>query len=85
MQRDAFENFNPEDFLQLAKELENNLANLEVNESSIYRTIFGRIYYAIFLYVRNGYVKILNINLTHKENIKECLILFGLKALLTMF
>lgn len=35
MQRDAFENFNPEDFLQLAKELENNLANLEVNESSI--------------------------------------------------
>ena len=52
MQRDAFENFNPEDFLQLAKELENNLANLEVNESSIYRTIFGRIYYAIFLYVR---------------------------------
>lgn len=85
MQRDAFENFNPEDFLQLAKELENNLANLEVNESSIYRTIFGRIYYAIFLYVRNGYVKILNINLTHKENIKECLILFGLKVLLTMF
>lgn len=34
MQRDAFENFNPEDFLQLAKELENNLANLEFYKST---------------------------------------------------
>lgn len=47
-----FEEFEPIDFLELSKELYNNLEELDSKPSSIKRTIVSRLYYASFLHVR---------------------------------
>jgi len=54
-----FEEFKPVDYYNLAKELSNNISNLNCN-SALKRTIISRAYYAAFLQVRqflknNGY------------------------------
>lgn len=52
MNRETFDNFQPLDFLKLSKYLVNFLEENGWNNSSLERTIFGRLYYGTFLYVR---------------------------------
>lgn len=47
-----FEKFSPIDFLKISEEINNYSDILNVNDSIIERTIFGRLYYASFLYAR---------------------------------
>ncbi len=47
-----FEKFSPIDFLKISEEINKYSDILNVNDSSIERTIFGRLYYASFLYAR---------------------------------
>lgn len=49
---DSFDDFEPLDFLNLAEELSIMENDFNSSESSVKRNIYGRIYYAIFLYVR---------------------------------
>ena len=50
---DSFEDFKPLDFLELAEELSVMENDFNSSDSSVKRNIYGRIYYAIFLYVRD--------------------------------
>ena len=52
MDKEHFENFQPLDFLNLAKKSIEYLERNSWNNSSLERTIFGRVYYGTFLYVR---------------------------------
>lgn len=51
-----FEEFKPIDFLELSKELYENLEELGSKPSAIKRTIVSRLYYASFLHVRAWFV-----------------------------
>lgn len=52
MDKERFENFQPLDFLDLAKKSIEYLEEHSWNNSSLERNIFGRVYYGTFLYVR---------------------------------
>lgn len=52
MNTKKFEKFEPIDFLKISEEINKHSNILDVDESSIERTIFGRLYYASFLYAR---------------------------------
>ena len=52
MDKERFEDFQPLDFLDFAKNLINYLDEFGWGNSSMERTIFGRIYYGTFLYIR---------------------------------
>ena len=47
-----FEQFSPIDFLYVACELNEKLLEFESSSSSVKRTIFGRSYYSIFIFLR---------------------------------
>ena len=52
MDINEFEEFRPLDFFQLANELNENMDKFNSSSSSVKRNIFGRIYYSVFLFVR---------------------------------
>ena len=52
MNQHHFENFQPSDFLSLAEKLIEYNEEHELDNSSLERTIYGRIYYGTFLFVR---------------------------------
>ena len=54
---DEFNNFQPIDFLNVAKELYSDLNEDNQNISAIKRIIYGRIYYATFLFLREWLIK----------------------------
>lgn len=49
---DDFENFDPLDFLEFSKELYDKNEIFKSNSSTLKRVMYGRIYYAVFLFVR---------------------------------
>lgn len=49
---DDFEDINPKEFLDLAHELDNIKDDLDSTNSSLNRNIYMRIYYAVFLFLR---------------------------------
>ena len=49
---DNFEDFEPLFFLDFSKELIEKTDSFKVNETTIKRVVYGRTYYATFLYVR---------------------------------
>lgn len=52
MDESEFEDFNPQNFLEFACELNDSIEKFESPSSSVKRTIFSRIYYAVFLCLR---------------------------------
>lgn len=54
---DEFNNFQPIDFLNVAKDLYSNLNDDTPNSSAIKRIIYGRIYYATFLFIREWLIE----------------------------
>lgn len=54
---EEFDNFQPIDFLNVAKELYYNLNDENPNISAIKRVIYGRIYYATFLFIREWLIE----------------------------
>lgn len=52
MDKQEFEDFNPVDFLNFTLELNKSINDFESSSSSVKRTIFSRIYYAVFLFLR---------------------------------
>ena len=53
---DSFDQFKPIDFLKLAEELSVMEDKFNVSESDVKRNIYGRIYYAVFLFVRESLI-----------------------------
>ena len=47
-----FDNFQPVDFLTIASQLNSEIFSFNSPSSSVNRTIFGRIYYGVFLTIR---------------------------------
>ena len=72
MDINEFEDFQPLDFLDLANELNCNIEKFNASSSSVKRNIFGRIYYAIFLYGREWLLKHTNYTSQPKKNILQC-------------
>lgn len=52
-----FEDFRPLDFLVLAKEINEKQVNFKSPNSAIKRNILGRIYYSVFLFLRDWLLK----------------------------
>lgn len=53
---DSFEEFHPLDFLHLVEELSSMENEFNSSESAVKRNIYGRIYYAVFLCVRESLI-----------------------------
>lgn len=65
---DNFEDFEPLYFLDFSKELLENSNCFDVNETTIKRIVYGRIYYATFLYVREWLKSHLEYNSTRRDH-----------------
>lgn len=63
-----FEDFKPEYFLDFSKEIYEKSDLLNSNNSTLKRVIYGRIYYAVFLFVREWLKDNKNYNSTHKDH-----------------
>ncbi|MBQ6099324.1 MAG: hypothetical protein IJL02_05610 [Methanobrevibacter sp.] len=65
---DNFEDFEPLYFLNFSKQLLECSNCFEVNETTIKRIVYGRIYYATFLYVREWLKMNWQYNSTKRDN-----------------
>lgn len=65
MNSETFDNFHPLNFLDLSKKLINFLEDNGWDNSSLERTIFGRLYYGTFLYVREWLGERTDFNVKH--------------------
>lgn len=63
-----FEDFEPIYFLNFSKELYDNINSFDSNKSTIKRVIYGRIYYATFLNVREWLKENSNYNSTRGDH-----------------
>lgn len=63
-----FEDFEPIDFLYFSKELISLIDSLDSKPSTIKRVVYGRIYYATFLYVREWLKTYWRYNSTRKDH-----------------
>ena len=52
MDKSEFEDFTPFDFLEFATEINCNIQNFDSSSSSVKRVVFSRVYYAVFLFLR---------------------------------
>lgn len=65
-----FENISPKEFLDFACELNQIKEDLNSTNSAINRTIYMRIYYAVFLFLREWLKKFMNYESRKGEHIK---------------
>lgn len=63
-----FDDFKPTYFLNFSEELHENMNLFETNNPTLKRVMYGRIYYATFLYLREWLKQNTNYHSTHRDH-----------------